>query len=132
VTDRGATQGGYAVLPDLAEATGGDLDRVIGRLAEAIGQMGETGTVRLRFSPAPQAGERRSYVLHLAAADLDGASRNQVELLLAPATLMMIASGAYSPVRAFLDGKLRVRGDVDLAKRVLRHLAGPDGRVDCH
>jgi putative sterol carrier protein len=41
-----------------------------------------------------------------------------------------IAAGRLSPLDAFGDGKLRLRGDTGLGSRVLKHLAGTPGRVE--
>ena len=41
-----------------------------------------------------------------------------------------IAEGSYSPVQAYLDGKIHLHGDVDLAKRVILHLAISGDQVD--
>jgi putative sterol carrier protein len=53
-----------------------------------------------------------------------------MEVVTSEATWRRLANGSYSPVQAFLDGALRVRGDVALGKRVLRHLGEPGGTVD--
>jgi putative sterol carrier protein len=41
-----------------------------------------------------------------------------------------IAAGRLSPLDAFGDGQLRLRGDTGLGSRVLKHLAGTPGRVE--
>jgi putative sterol carrier protein len=46
-------------------------------------------------------------------------------------TLWRLLDGSYSPVEAFRDGLMQLDGDERAAKRLLRHLAGPDGLVDC-
>ncbi|MEU5877661.1 SCP2 sterol-binding domain-containing protein [Spirillospora sp. NPDC047279] len=61
----------------------------------------------------------------------DRVSRPDVEVVIAPETFWKMAEGAYSPVAALQDGRLRLRGDMTLAKRLLRFLAGPGGSVDC-
>jgi putative sterol carrier protein len=68
------------------------------------------------------------------AGEADGAEptgQPDVEIRCSGETLWRMLDGSYSPVEAFREGQLRVRGDDDLAKRVLRHIAGPDGSVDC-
>src|SRR5688572_27592698 len=45
------------------------------------------------------------------------------EVLASDETLRAILAGELSPLEAFLQDRLRVRGDVDYARVVLRHLA---------
>ena len=53
-----------------------------------------------------------------------------IELVTAEETWNEIAAGRLSPLDAFGDGKLRLRGDMGLGSRVLKHLAGTPGRVE--
>jgi putative sterol carrier protein len=46
-------------------------------------------------------------------------------------TLWRLLDGSYSPVEAFRDGLMFLSGDDKAAKRLLRHLAGPNGLVGC-
>jgi hypothetical protein len=39
-------------------------------------------------------------------------------------TYRHLAAGSYSPVQAYLDGRMHLRGNVGLGKRMLVHLAG--------
>ena len=40
-------------------------------------------------------------------------------------TWLQIAQGKLNPFDAFISGKLRVGGDVELAKRLVQHLSDP-------
>ena len=48
-----------------------------------------------------------------------------VTVVLRRGTWMQIAQGQLSPFDALFNGKLRVGGDVELAKRLARHLSDP-------
>jgi putative sterol carrier protein len=58
------------------------------------------------------------------------ASDAHVTILTAEETWAEIAAGRLSPLDAFGDGLLRLRGDMVLGSRVLKHLAGTPGRVE--
>jgi len=52
-----------------------------------------------------------------------------LEVITSAETWNEIASGRLSPLDAFVDGKLRLRGDLPVGIKVLSHLAGTSGRV---
>lgn len=125
---------GYALVRSLTEA-GGDAEQAVKRFATAAGGAGESGTMRLSLGGPEEGDARREWVVSLDEGEAeerpDRSLRSAIEVVTAPETFQRMAAGSYSPVQAFLDGLLRVRGDVGLGKRILRHLAGPEGRVDC-
>lgn len=73
------------------------------------------GTVSVRDGSAQRAGD---------------ADPVDVEVITAPETWLAIASGQMAPLDAFISGKMRVRGDYRLARRVMLHLAAGSGRTD--
>jgi putative sterol carrier protein len=62
-------------------------------------------------------------------AGAEPAADAHIGLLTTEETWNEIAAGRLSPLDAFGDGKLRLRGDTRLASRLLEHLAGTPGRV---
>lgn len=118
---------------DTGEAT--VTEGVVERLAGELRDAGEHGVLRLSFGDEQDDTPRQVWAVSLDDAVArrieDGQERGTVGLYTAPATFARMADGSYSPVRAFLDGKIRVVGDIDLGKRLLRHLAGPEGRTGC-
>ena len=52
------------------------------------------------------------------------------ELLTRKETWTAIASGRLSPAEAFLQGEMRVRGNVELGRRVFERLAAPGGTLE--
>jgi putative sterol carrier protein len=109
------------------------MDAAVGRLAAAVPAAGHRGRLLLSLGSPDEVDARRLKSISLAAGEiLDGASgRPDLEIRCSDETLWAMLSGSFSPVEAFRDGKLRVRGDEQLGKKVLRHLAGPEGSVDC-
>jgi putative sterol carrier protein len=55
------------------------------------------------------------------------ASRPTVEVITTSDTWKEIASGRLAPHDAFLGGRMRVRGDVRTAQRIVKHLSGSEG-----
>jgi len=46
------------------------------------------------------------------------------EIITSKETWLEIASGTLSPIRAFLQNKMRVRGDVEIGERFLKQFSG--------
>jgi putative sterol carrier protein len=120
----------YARLPDLADgldrAAPTGLDSAIDRLRAAAKTAGEQRMLQLSIGgPGGQA--RREVDVAMA----DGAGTPDVTVRCSADTLWRLLDGSYSPVEAFRDGQMQLDGDEKAAKRLLRHLAGPDGLVDC-
>lgn len=125
----------YALVRSLTDGQAGDPEATVRRFAETMAGAGESGTVRLSVGDPEEGGQRRAWMVSLDKGGVedgtDRSRRSDLELVTALETGQRMAEGSYSPVQAFLDGKLRVRGDVSLGRRILRHLAGPEGLVEC-
>lgn len=52
-----------------------------------------------------------------------------LELVMSAATWTEIALGRLAPLEAFSAGRLRLRGDAELANRLYEHLKGDDGGI---
>src|SRR5260221_4603107 len=52
------------------------------------------------------------------------------ELITQVATWRQIAEGSLSPLEAFLQGEMRVRGDVEFGRRLLKQLALSEDKLD--
>jgi putative sterol carrier protein len=114
----------YARLPALIDAPATEIAASLGRLTDLLSAFEEPATVNLHFVGA--SGTQR---WHLAlggqrATTAEGAAEDPaLEVIMRPDTWTEIASGSLSPLLAFGSGRMRVRGDIGLAKRLLRHLA---------
>ena len=122
----------YARLPDLAKGldrkSPADLDSAVDRLRTAARTAGEQRVVQLSIGD-PHGQQRRD--LDVPMAEGQGGGSPDVTVRCSAGTLWRLLDGTYSPVEAFRDGLMQVDGDEKAAKRLLRHLAGPDGLVDC-
>jgi len=112
------------------------LDRAFERVHAAVQTSGEHGTLAVSVGGGQGDPPRRVFPVTIGAGPADAggpgsATPAKVTVLCSRATLWRLLEGSYSPVEAFRDGLMRVQGDDKLAKRLLRHLAGPDGLVDC-
>jgi putative sterol carrier protein len=58
-------------------------------------------------------------------ASRDSAKEADVRVVVRHDTWLQIAHGKLNPFDAFISGKLRVGGDVELAKRLVQHLSDP-------
>jgi hypothetical protein len=122
----------YARLPALVEPGITDIAASLKRLAELLASTGESATVNLHFVGV--AGTQRWH-LRLdpeRTVAVEGEARNPtLEVITRPDVWREIAAGSLSPLLAFGSGLARVRGDIGLAKRLLRSLAtSPDAVVE--
>jgi hypothetical protein len=120
----------FAKLPKLADSGAADLSKSFGGLAKALEDSGEVAQVQVDVLAGRKA---EQWTLSLerkrAAASSGAASNPDLRLIVARDAWDAVAAGELSPVDAFLSGKLRVRGDVDLARRLLKR-AGGRGATD--
>ena len=128
----------YARLPDLADgldrAAPTGLDSAIDRLRAAAQTVGEQRVLQLSIGgPGGQARREVDVAMADGAQLRDGGGDGTPDMTVrcSADTLWRLLDGSYSPVEAFRDGLMQLDGDEKAAKRLLRHLAGPDGLVDC-
>jgi hypothetical protein len=118
----------------LRRLTEGGVDPAQGMaaLAQRLQDLGEQGVLQVRLVGADAGDESRfwSIIAGEDSARAERVGRPDLEIVTTAETWRRLTDGSYSPLDAFLDGKLRVRGDVDFGKRVLRHLGEPGGSVD--
>jgi hypothetical protein len=114
----------YARLPALIEPGQAQAGNSFQRLADRLRSFGSQVTVSVTMVGA--AGTERWLVKvgpKQATAAEGAADRPDVEVITTPSVWAEIASGTLSPVVAFGTGRMRIRGDLTLATRLLRHVA---------
>jgi putative sterol carrier protein len=100
------------------------------RLADLLHSFGEQATVNIRL-----VGVSGTRIWHLKLEPeqtmaVEGAVENPaLELIMRPTTWTEIATGSLSPLLAFGSGRMRVRGDVGLAKRLLKYVASSSDAI---
>ena len=111
---------------------GGNLDRIFQRMGDALGKSGERGRIQLRVI------DDKGWLHRCLCVDSTGCEVSpdfdenpDLEVIAQDKIAMQILKGTLSPVDAVLQGKMRVRGDIELAKRVLKQLGTGKGKAEC-
>ena len=125
----------YARLKKLTEPTRPELAATFNRLAEILSKTHKGKPLQLQFSIVD--GEQEEPTAWSVIMDKDGGKVAQepsaepdVEIITRAETWWEIADGQLSPLEAFLTGRLRVRGNIERAKRVfLVDLAAEPGQL---
>ena len=121
----------YAKLARLTAAGPADLERTFVRLAELLGKTPVTARIRAQILECP--GTRTWTILsgegQCRAEDAQG-DRPDLEVICHAETWWEIAAGELSPVDAFLGGRMRLRGDPELGKEILKYLSDDGGSCD--
>jgi hypothetical protein len=112
-------------FPRLAEPEQGDLARTFERLAETVGSSKVRGRVQFRVLEGD--GETvRSWSLELGPdaclVITESAHRPDLDVLVEERTWWRLVGGDVSPLEAFAQGGMRVRGDIQVARRLVRQL----------
>jgi len=121
-------QNGYFTLRKLRAPLEKDLEMTFQRMAELLKKSEEKARIQFRITD----GEQESYWgLELGPTacrvHTKKAERPDFELITDAETWWQIAEGLLAPLRAFTQGKMRLRGDLELGKRILQRLASPEG-----
>jgi hypothetical protein len=114
----------------LVERKSHDLEALFRTMGERLAASGEKG--RLQFRIYDKSGNT-DWVVSLG----DGSPKLEtstvdhprLESLTQKETMLQMAEGTITPTVAFHLGHIRVRGDVELARRLLTHLGSPDGEI---
>jgi len=121
----------YVTIRSLLGRKKADVGETFERLAELLKQSAETGSIQFRIVDKDQP---RYWNLRLDAqgctVHLDKVNKPSLEIITKVETWLQIAGGKLSPLIAFARGKMRVRGDEKLGKRLLRQLASSEGQID--
>ena len=122
-----------APFPDLLAQAGGDLEASFAQVARLMGRGRRAAFIRFTIGPAadaaaPDAGLDTVKRFHLGVTTqactviADDVGRADLEILTTADVWTAIAAGRLSPLAAFGAGKLRVRGDIGLARQMARRL----------
>jgi hypothetical protein len=113
LSDRPATR--FAPLRPIVEEGVTELDATVRGLVDAMSGVEPSPRIHLRLVEGDETVET------LATAD----GEPDVIVILSRDTWLAIAQGRLAPYEALVAGRLRVGGDVGLAKRVTQHLSDP-------
>lgn len=127
----------YPTLRPLTEASETSVQAILATVADRLRGFAENTTVELRVQPNGDAGGTRTvHTLRLTGDDVSVHSGTATKPALVAITTLdtfhRMAQGTYAPVQAFLDGKLRLGGNVDLGRRIIDHLTPTDNQTSVH
>jgi predicted lipid carrier protein YhbT len=114
----------------LIERKSHDLEALFRTMGERLTPSGEKG--RLQFRIHDKSGNT-NWVISLGDGgprlDASKVDHPHLEILTQKETMLQMAEGTLTPTVAFYRGQMRVRGDIELGKRLLTHLGSPDGEM---
>jgi putative sterol carrier protein len=115
----------FLAIPKRFDRGKGGIAGTVERMANLFGKAGRAALIRVTISDGKDA---RSWNLLMSTEGCklsDGHyERPDLEILIDEETFSSIAAAKLSPLEAFGRGRLRVRGDIALARRVARKLQG--------
>jgi len=119
----------YVKFRNLVEPPEKELESTVAKLGAELAKSGESCEIQFRF--LTEEGEiRHSLVLRGAEIEDGEKEAARIEIALKLATWFEIAEGKLSPVEAWYRGRMGFRGDLDVARRLVR-AAGESGEKLC-
>ena len=118
----------FVKLRKLTTKDGEPIEDILHRAAEQMGGLAEKATIQLRLIRVDETTTKHVYSIQLTSSgallEMESLIKPTLVVITTAKAFRQIAEGSYSPVQAYLDGRLHLQGDVDLGKRVILHLAG--------
>jgi putative sterol carrier protein len=122
----------FATIKDLTRGGKATIAETAKNLVEELAGSKTKGIFRLSLIAGKEKGPA-VYDVPLGRAKAKGTTKASakptVELITTSETWIEIASGRLAPHDAFLGGRMRVRGNAFTAQRLLKYLAGSEGRT---
>jgi putative sterol carrier protein len=118
----------FASLRPLIEPGQTDLDRAFKTMATSLEGLPERAVVQFEILSG---GDRRYWSVELSrgAGRVEAGKSESPDLavITRESSMRQIADGSVSPLEVFARGKMRLRGNMGLAKRLFKSLASPEG-----
>lgn len=110
-----------------------NLDLTVQRIAEALRETNERAQLQICVVSDEESYFYRGLQVdkNICEVSSEQIDNSDFEVITSEETWLQISSGTYSPVQAFLDGKMRIRGDVKLGERILQQLGTGTGNTHC-
>ena len=116
----------FAPLKSLVSGRGRDVEASLSKLSQSLGSFDQPLRIHVQLIDGDKcedwevaAGSKK------ASAKRAKPKTSDVRVVLRKDTWAQIAGGRLSPYDALFSGKLRIGGDVELAKRLVQHLSDP-------
>ena len=118
----------YIKIRKLTAQEGEPIEDILQRGADELGGLGEKATVELRLIGGTGPNAKRIYSMQLTPAGTflhtESFTNPTLVVITTPEAFHDIAEGSYSPLQAYLDGKLKLQGNAELGRRIIQHLRG--------
>lgn len=123
----------YIKLRKLTTSTDDPIEDILRRGMTELRGLVAKATVELRLIGDAGPGARAVHAVRLtpAGASLapEGVAKPTLVVVTTPETFRAMANGSYAPSQAYLDGKVRILGNADLAKQIVTKLGGSGTEV---
>jgi putative sterol carrier protein len=120
----------FMTITPLIEGSSNDLEAVARKMGDKLAQSSEKG--ELQACIYDEEGKTTHYVLKVgngkSQLQTSKSAKPDFEIVTQKETALQIAKGRLSPLTAFYQGQMRIRGDIELGKRLLARLGSPGGR----
>jgi putative sterol carrier protein len=122
----------YVKLRKLTAQDGEPIEKILQRAAGELRGLGEKASIQLRLVGSGSTGTQ-IYSMRLtptgAHLHADAVTNPTLVVIATTEVFHRMAEGSYSPLQAYLDGKMKLQGNVELGRRVIQHLAGSGTQV---
>jgi putative sterol carrier protein len=125
-----SAEGTFVKLRPLVSVDAARMDASFEEMVRALHGAAFSGTIRVTLTGGPQPQHITISVRDGEAQRMAGDEAADFEVITSPETWLAIAEGGLAPPDAFTGGQMRVRGDVELGRRVMTYLAAGEGRAD--
>ncbi len=118
----------YIKIRKLTAQDGEPIEDILQRGADELRGLGEKATVELRLIGGAGPNAKSIYSMQLTPAGTflhtESFTNPTLVVITTPEAFHDIAEGSYSPLQAYLDGKLKLQGNAGLGRQIIQHLAG--------
>lgn len=116
----------YPTLQPFPTGANETTDRIVSHAAEQLHGLKRTALIQLRVIEAGAAGTLTTLSIELTPTGVltnpETVAEPALAIVTTADTLRRMADGSYSPIAAYLEGKVAVRGDVGLAGQIIQNL----------
>jgi putative sterol carrier protein len=122
----------YVKLRRLSSQEGEPIEKILQRATDELRGLREKASIQLRLVGSGSTGAQ-IYSIRLtptgAHLHADTVTNPTLVVIATTEAFYRMVEGSYSPLQAYLDGKMKLQGNVELGRRVIQHLAGSGTQV---
>jgi SCP-2 sterol transfer family len=118
----------YFKLPKLTEQDGEPVEHILRRAAERLRGLTHKATIQLRLLRVGGTAATSIHSMRLTPAGAflhaGNVTKPTLVVITTAEAFNQMAEGSYSPVQAYLDGKIKLEGNIDLGRQIFKQLGG--------